>query len=293
MPARSRWQRFLRRWHYSFVGLVGAVAFFCLSLTPSLLPRGHVLQGLISGIPRRSGTGWACWRCGWSGSCPRARCPDPTRTAWRWLAARRRGRGRGVPVPGLRLAAGDPPADGHGRRRRGSASRSSWSWPRSWPPAWSAWSGCCAGGARGVAGLLGRWIPAATARVAGRPGRRRCWRSGCSTASCSTGSSPSTDSGFRTVNGETEPGRRSPRPIRCAPAGRARWCPGRRWATRAAPSSPAGRARRSCSASAARPARRRSGSTPGWTRRRRPGSGPPSRCGSCSAPARSPAGCSA
>jgi uncharacterized membrane protein len=42
-PPRRR--RLLRRWHYSFVGLIGALIFFCLSLTPSLLPRGHVLQG--------------------------------------------------------------------------------------------------------------------------------------------------------------------------------------------------------------------------------------------------------
>lgn len=33
-----------------FGGLAGAVVFFCVSLTPSLLPRGAVLQGVLSGV---------------------------------------------------------------------------------------------------------------------------------------------------------------------------------------------------------------------------------------------------
>jgi uncharacterized membrane protein len=50
-------KRMLGRWRYSYTGLVGATVFFCLSLTPSLLPRGHVLQGLISGISAAIGYG--------------------------------------------------------------------------------------------------------------------------------------------------------------------------------------------------------------------------------------------
>jgi uncharacterized membrane protein len=53
----------VRRWRvgmklrYDYVGTVVAVAFFCLSLTPSLLPRGWLLQGLISGITSAIGYG--------------------------------------------------------------------------------------------------------------------------------------------------------------------------------------------------------------------------------------------
>jgi uncharacterized membrane protein len=45
--AQSAWARWCR---YDFTGLSIAVAFFCMSLTPSLLPRGPLLQGVISGI---------------------------------------------------------------------------------------------------------------------------------------------------------------------------------------------------------------------------------------------------
>jgi uncharacterized membrane protein len=40
-----------------FGGLAGALLFFCLSLSPSLLPRGYVLQGIISGVTAVIGYG--------------------------------------------------------------------------------------------------------------------------------------------------------------------------------------------------------------------------------------------
>ena len=50
----SRW----RRWFtFSWSGLLGAVVFFCLSLTPSLLPRGPLLQGLVGGVLASIGYG--------------------------------------------------------------------------------------------------------------------------------------------------------------------------------------------------------------------------------------------
>src|SRR6266550_2318292 len=45
--AKLRWV-FRRR--LCFGGLAGALVFFCLSLTPSLLPRGDILQGVLSGV---------------------------------------------------------------------------------------------------------------------------------------------------------------------------------------------------------------------------------------------------
>ena len=38
--------------HLCFGGLTGALVLFCLSLTPSLLPHGWVLQGVVSGVAR-------------------------------------------------------------------------------------------------------------------------------------------------------------------------------------------------------------------------------------------------
>src|SRR5829696_8713280 len=47
----------LRRWGYSLPGLVGALVFVCLSLTPSLLPRTGLIQGLVCGIAGAIGYG--------------------------------------------------------------------------------------------------------------------------------------------------------------------------------------------------------------------------------------------
>src|SRR3954447_9016024 len=47
----------VRRWGYSLPGLVGALVFVCLSLSPSLLPRTGVIQGLVCGITGAIGYG--------------------------------------------------------------------------------------------------------------------------------------------------------------------------------------------------------------------------------------------
>src|SRR5918997_3391044 len=52
---RRRWQRWLPR--YTWSGALGALLFGCASLTPSLLPRGWLLQGLIAGITAAIGYG--------------------------------------------------------------------------------------------------------------------------------------------------------------------------------------------------------------------------------------------
>src|SRR3569833_702449 len=53
-PAR-RWLTRLPR--YTWSGTVGALVLGCCSLTPSLLPRGWVVQGLITGITAAIGYG--------------------------------------------------------------------------------------------------------------------------------------------------------------------------------------------------------------------------------------------
>jgi len=50
--------RWLFRRRLCFGGLAGALVFFCLSLTPSLLPRGDLLQGLLCGIAAVIGYGF-------------------------------------------------------------------------------------------------------------------------------------------------------------------------------------------------------------------------------------------
>jgi uncharacterized membrane protein len=83
----SRSWRFLHRWRYRFVGTVGAVSCFCLSLTPSLLPRGPLLQGVVGGISAAIGYGLgvlAVWLVSQFSERP---LRAPGRTAWRILAA--------------------------------------------------------------------------------------------------------------------------------------------------------------------------------------------------------------
>jgi len=66
-----------------FGGLAGALVFFCLSLTPSLLPRGVVIQGVLSGVTTVIGYGIGS---GLSAGIRKARVKEPSvrikRIAW-------------------------------------------------------------------------------------------------------------------------------------------------------------------------------------------------------------------
>jgi uncharacterized membrane protein len=86
---RRFWSWFVRRWRYEFAGVTAAVIFFCLSVTPSLLPRGTLLQGLISGILAATGYGVGV-ALSWLVRMlvgRRHTLPGPDRTAWLVLAA--------------------------------------------------------------------------------------------------------------------------------------------------------------------------------------------------------------
>ncbi|MEV4641927.1 alpha/beta-hydrolase family protein [Actinoplanes sp. NPDC049548] len=73
-------------WHYTFLGVLGALIFFCLSLTPSLLPRGVVLQGIVSGITAAIGYGVGVL-LGWlAGKLSDRSLPRARPVAWRGLA---------------------------------------------------------------------------------------------------------------------------------------------------------------------------------------------------------------
>ena len=76
----------LRRWRYSLPGLAGALAFVCLSLTPSLLPRTGLIQGLVCGITGAIGYGigvLGAWI--WRGFADREARPTTPRS-WRVFA---------------------------------------------------------------------------------------------------------------------------------------------------------------------------------------------------------------
>ncbi|MEU4219779.1 alpha/beta-hydrolase family protein [Actinoplanes sp. NPDC026623] len=86
-PRRGWWWRLVHRWHYTFVGVLGAVTCFCLSLTPSLLPRGPGLQGVVGGISAAIGYGLGALAVWLAGKLINRPMPRPGRMAWRILGA--------------------------------------------------------------------------------------------------------------------------------------------------------------------------------------------------------------
>jgi len=85
-PVRRRWGRWLPR--YTWSGTVGAVLFGCASLTPSLLPRGWVLQGLIAGVTAAIGYGVGATVAWFVAELTENRMgPGFRRRAWQVLAA--------------------------------------------------------------------------------------------------------------------------------------------------------------------------------------------------------------
>lgn len=73
---------------WSLAGAWGALAMFCASLTPSLMPRGGVVQGLLAGISAALGYGIGVFLAAvWRALADRGRRP-PRRWAWRaWAIA--------------------------------------------------------------------------------------------------------------------------------------------------------------------------------------------------------------
>ena len=55
--------------HYTFTGTAVGLVFIWFSMTPSLLPRGPLFQGLVSGLAGAIGYSIGVSRYGWCASC--------------------------------------------------------------------------------------------------------------------------------------------------------------------------------------------------------------------------------
>ena len=84
-PAASRdwWVR-----HYTFFGTAVGLVFIWLSMTPSLLPRGPLFQGLVSGAAGAIGYGLGVFGV-WLVRYMRSKDTSPPAPRWAWLALRR------------------------------------------------------------------------------------------------------------------------------------------------------------------------------------------------------------
>ena len=74
------WQR-----HYTYTGTVFALVFLWLSLTPSLLPRGPIFQGLVSGAAGAFGYAIGVFAV-WLVQYMRSKDSSPHAPKWAWLA---------------------------------------------------------------------------------------------------------------------------------------------------------------------------------------------------------------
>ncbi|GIJ47897.1 membrane protein [Virgisporangium aliadipatigenens] len=196
-------RRLFRRWRYGYAGLAGAATFLCLSLTPSLLPRGHVMQGILGGVSAAIGYGLGELGAWLVRQLTGRALPRPSRAAWWWLA----GAGGALVALFLWLGAGwqrdlhrlndlPPP-------------------PRAGIPlvlllavaTAAALVGLCRllrRAARWLGRTLGRWIPPAAARVAGAV-TVLVLALGFVDGVLVGGAYAAVDDAFRTVNGETKP----------------------------------------------------------------------------------------
>jgi uncharacterized membrane protein len=80
-PAKRAW--WLR--HYTFFGTAVGLAFIWLSMTPSLLPRGPLFQGVLAGAAGAIGYGLGVFGV-WLARYLRSRNTSPAAPRWAWLA---------------------------------------------------------------------------------------------------------------------------------------------------------------------------------------------------------------
>ncbi len=79
-PANRQW--WIR--HYTFTGTAVGLIFIWFSMTPSLLPRGALFQGLVSGVSGAIGYGLGVF-CVWLVRYMRSKDSSPPPPRWSWL----------------------------------------------------------------------------------------------------------------------------------------------------------------------------------------------------------------
>ena len=79
-PAKKPW--WLR--HYTFTGTAVGLVFIWLSLTPSLLPRGPLFQGMVSGAAGAIGYGLGVFGV-WLVRYMRSKDTSPPAPRWAWI----------------------------------------------------------------------------------------------------------------------------------------------------------------------------------------------------------------
>ena len=80
-PAKRPW--WLR--HYTFTGTAVGLVFLWSSMTPSLLPRGPLFQGLVSGAAGAIGYGLGVFAV-WLVRYMRSKDTSPPAPRWAWIA---------------------------------------------------------------------------------------------------------------------------------------------------------------------------------------------------------------
>jgi uncharacterized membrane protein len=152
---------------FSYGGLVGALVFFAFSLTPSLLPRSPLLQGLVSGVSLAGGYGLGALLF-WAGTKTTSWRPAERgrRIAWIALLAA----GIIYVVPALYVAGG---WNNQTRELMTLEPISAWTPAKSLPIALLIWfillviSRLLRWAARAIGNLLSRWMPRSAAILLG------------------------------------------------------------------------------------------------------------------------------
>ena len=272
----------------SYGGIVGALVFFGFSLTPSLLPRSPLLQGLVSGLSVAGGYGLGALVF-WAGAKATAWRPTRRGRRFAWLALAVAGIAFVVPA----LYVGGV-WNNETRALMTLEPVSPWTPAAALPIALLIWfvllviARLLRWAARAVGNLLSRWLPRIGAIVLGAvivAVPLLVVFSGLLSQASSLADSVYGKTNDTTAEGVTQP------TSALRSGGRGRWSRGTHSGSRAATSSAAAPTGRPWSSSAESPPKSRSVSTSGWRARRRQRSAPPSRSRNSSAPRPSPARC--
>jgi uncharacterized membrane protein len=203
----------LVNWRLDFVGLTTALGYFSLSLTPSLLPRTWMLQGLISGILTAAGYAVGVAVASLGRRLVRWRPSDAANLRWRTVAWRALWCVAAVMVPAALYQGARWQRQLYGLMEMPPPSQ----WGYLGVPLLAAAiftpfvvvARLLRAGARTLGRFLGRWVPAALARVAAAVGVVVLFIA-LLEGVVANGLMSMANSSFGELNGETTPGLAAP-----------------------------------------------------------------------------------